>query len=347
MLKQFKRGALRTMKQLGVYQAFGNSAWRRRRLLILCYHGISLDDEHQWDPQLYMSPADFEQRLELLAAGGYSVLPLGTALEQLYAGTLGPRSVCLTFDDGLFDFKERAFPILERFGFPATVYLTTYYSDFNRPVFNPFVKYVMWKSQRGLVDASGLLGSGTTWDLSTDVGRQAALVTLVRHAREHDMTAAAKDSLAAQVAALLDVDYQALVDRRVLRLLTGDEVAALAARGVDFQLHTHRHCNPRDQQGLAREIIDNRRRMEAILGSTPVDFCYPSGVWRPGYPQWLSELGVRSATTARPALASPKSDIMLLPRVVDSTSLDAVEFEGWLTGVSAAMPHREWHAEVD
>lgn len=347
MLKRLKRGALRTMKQLGVYHALGNSAWRQRRLLILCYHGISLDDEHEWDAQFYMSPADFEQRLELLAAGGYAVLPLGTALEQLYAGTLGPRSVCLTFDDGLFDFKERAMPLLERYRFPATVYLTTYYSDFNRPVFNPFVKYVMWKSRRGLVDASRLLGGDTTWDLSTETGRQAALVTLVRYARERNMSAAAKDSLAAEVAALLDVDYQALIDRRVLHLLTGDEVAALAARGVDFQLHTHRHCNPRDQEGLAREIIDNRRRMEAILGATPVDFCYPSGVWRAGYPQWLAELGVRSATTARAALASPESDIMLLPRVVDSASLNELEFEGWLTGASAAIPHRKWHVEVD
>lgn len=347
MLKRLKRGALRTLKGLGVYRAVGNSSWRRRRLLILCYHGISLDDEHEWDPQLYMSPADFEQRLDLLASGGYSVLPLGMALEQLYAGTLGPRSVCLTFDDGLFDFQERAFPLLERFGFPATVYLTTYYSDFNRPVFNPFVKYVMWKSRRGLVDASSLFGRETSWNLSTDAGRQAALVTLVRYAQERDMTAADKDALAAQVAALLEVDHEPLIDRRVLHLLTGDEVARLAARGVDFQLHTHRHCNPRDREGLEREVIDNRHRMEAILGSAPVDFCYPSGVWREGYPAWLTELGVRSATTARAALASAQSNIMLLPRVVDSSSLSDLEFEGWLTGVSSAIPQREWHVEVD
>ena len=347
MLKPLKRGALRTMKQLGVYRACRDSAWRRRRLLILCYHGISLDDEHRWDPQFYMAPVDFERRLQLLADGGYTVLPLGTALEQLYAGTLAPRSVCLTFDDGLYDFQERAMPLLERYGFPATVYLTTYYSDFNRPVFNPFVQYVMWKSGRSTADASALLGRETTWELGTPAGRHAALVTLLRYASERDMSAADKDTLAARVAALLGVDYDALVARRMLHLLTNAEVAALAQRGVDFQLHTHRHCNPRDRDGLAREIIDNRQRMEQILGASPVDFCYPSGVCRDGYPEWLAELGVRSATTARAALASPDSHIMMLPRVVDSTSLDALEFEGWLTGVSAAMPQRHWHVEVD
>jgi len=347
MLKPLKRGALRTMKHLGVYRACRDSAWRRRRLLILCYHGISLDDEHRWDPQFYMSPADFERRLELLAAGGYTVLPLGQALEQLYAGTLAPRSVCLTFDDGLFDFQERAMPLLEKYGFPATVYLTTYYSDFNRPVFNPFMQYVMWKSERTTVDASALLGRETVWELRSAAGRHAALVTLLQFARARDMSAADKDKLAARVCALLGIDYDALVERRMLHLLTPEEVARLARRGVDFQLHTHRHCNPRDREGLAREIIDNRRRMEEILGESPVDFCYPSGVCRDGYPEWLAELGVRSATTARAALASPDSHIMMLPRVVDSTSLDTLEFEGWLTGVSAAIPQRHWHVEVD
>ena len=347
MLKPLKRGALHTMKQLGVYRACRDSAWRQRRLLILCYHGISLDDEHRWDSQFYMSPEDFEQRLQVLARGGYTVLPLGTAVQQLYAGTLSPRSVCLTFDDGLFDFQERAMPLLERYGFPATVYLTTYYSDFNRPVFNPFMQYVMWKSQRGTVDASPVLGRDVTWTLDSPEGRHAALVSLLRYAARHGMSARDKDVLAARVAEHLGIDYDGLVARRMLHLLTPDEVAALARRGVDFQLHTHRHCNPRDREGLAREIIDNRRRMEEILGEAPVDFCYPSGVCREGYPEWLAELGVRSATTARAALASRKSHIMMLPRVVDSTSLDVLEFEGWLTGVSAAMPQRHWHVEVD
>lgn len=347
MLKPLKRSALRTMKRLGVYQACRDSAWRQRRLLILCYHGISLDDEHQWDPEFYMSPSDFQRRLELLASGGYTVLPLGTAIEQLYSGTLAPRSVCLTFDDGLFDFQERALPLLERFGFPATVYLTTFYSDFNRPVFNPFTQYVMWKSRRDVVDASSLVGRNVNWSLSTAHGRLAALVTLLRYARENGMSASDKDALAARVAALLDVDYQALVERRLLHILNGEEVARLAARGVDFQLHTHRHCNPHDRAGLTREINDNRARMKEILGMAPMDFCYPSGVCREGYPEWLAELGVRSATTADAALASRDSDIMRLPRVVDSTTLDAVEFEGWLTGASAAIPQRRRHVEVD
>ena len=57
-----------------------NSAWRRNRLLILGYHGISLDSEHEWDGKLYMSAVQFRRRLELLAEGGCAVLALDEAL---------------------------------------------------------------------------------------------------------------------------------------------------------------------------------------------------------------------------------------------------------------------------
>ena len=50
MLKRLKRGTLATLRNTGVFRAALDSAWRRNRLLILCYHGISINDEHEWDP---------------------------------------------------------------------------------------------------------------------------------------------------------------------------------------------------------------------------------------------------------------------------------------------------------
>ena len=38
----------------------------RKQLLILCYHGISVRDEHQWWPGVFMRGAVFRRRLELL-----------------------------------------------------------------------------------------------------------------------------------------------------------------------------------------------------------------------------------------------------------------------------------------
>ena len=72
-----------------------NTGWRRCRLLILCYHGISLEDEHECDPRLYMSPELLRKRFEYLKKVRANVLPLGEAIERLYAGDLPPCAVAL------------------------------------------------------------------------------------------------------------------------------------------------------------------------------------------------------------------------------------------------------------
>src|SRR6266550_764626 len=98
MLKTIKQAALRTLKTSGVFSSVDGSRWRQRRLLILAYHGISLDDEHQWDPSLYMSPDSFRRRMQLLKDSNCTVLPLAEAVESLYRQDLPEKCVTLTFD---------------------------------------------------------------------------------------------------------------------------------------------------------------------------------------------------------------------------------------------------------
>jgi len=57
-----------------------------RRLRILCYHGIALEDEAEFQPMLFMRAETFRSRLEQLSRSGYPVLPLGDALERLRRG---------------------------------------------------------------------------------------------------------------------------------------------------------------------------------------------------------------------------------------------------------------------
>ena len=107
--RDLKRVSLHAIKTVGGLQLLLDSAWRRRRLLILCYHGVSLADEHEWNPALYMPRHDFQRRLEMLRASRCALLPLGEAVQRLYAGTLPPRSVVMTFDDGYTTSTSRPF----------------------------------------------------------------------------------------------------------------------------------------------------------------------------------------------------------------------------------------------
>src|SRR5207245_2436237 len=89
MLRVIKRTALHMIKAAGVFGLVRDSEWRQRRLLILCYHGISQQDEHLWRPALYLEPKTLEQRLKMLKDGGYAVLPFGEAVHRLYENDLG------------------------------------------------------------------------------------------------------------------------------------------------------------------------------------------------------------------------------------------------------------------
>src|SRR6266404_3325763 len=115
MLKKLKQATLGALKTSGVFRLVENSRWRKRRLLILAYHGISLDDEHQWDPSLYMTSDCFRRRMQLLKDSNCTVLSLAEAVRSLYSHDLPEKCVALTFDDGTHDFYKKAQPILREF----------------------------------------------------------------------------------------------------------------------------------------------------------------------------------------------------------------------------------------
>ena len=66
VLRTAKLATLELGKSAGVFHALGHSEWRKNRLLILAYHGVSQHDEHEWNPELYMSPEQFRSRMTLL-----------------------------------------------------------------------------------------------------------------------------------------------------------------------------------------------------------------------------------------------------------------------------------------
>jgi len=166
------------------------------------------------------------------------VLPLAAALQRLHAGTLPPRSVAITFDDGTYDFYRHAFPLLQSYGFPATVYLTTYYTFCERPVFNLICSYMLWRRRGQIIRDATKLGLTGAMDLRSELGRHKVVRGLIEMADRQLMTGLQKDGLAARLADFLGIDYGDLQARRILQLMNADEVRTIAQRGVDIQLHS-------------------------------------------------------------------------------------------------------------
>ena len=340
LLKALKQVTLHSAKTTGVFALARNSHWRQQRLLILGYHGISIDDEHEWNPELFLRKSTLRERFQTIKTGGYSVLPLEEAIHRLYLGTLPAKAVALTFDDGTHDFVLHALPLLQEYDFPATVYVTTYYAEHALPVFDVTCSYILWKGRHVPLDCGDLINLSSVLHLNNSSNRARAQALLVDFAVKHELSATAKHELLARLARQLDVDFNAMLAKRLLHIMTPTEVARAAAAGVDVQLHTHRHRAP-DERGLfLREIEDNRRVIERCSGRFPVHFCYPSGVHKPEFLPWLQEAHIATATTCHPALATRETNALLLPRLIDTSCLSPIEFESWLAGLSQLLPQR-------
>lgn len=340
MRKWARRKLLLTCKSAGLFDRVRDSAWRQQRLLILCYHGLALEEENGWRPAMFITAARLRERFEILKRDGYHVLPLSVGLQKLRDGDLPARSVVLTFDDGTCDFYKLAWPLLREYGFPATVYQTTYYCSWPMPVFPLICSYLLWKRRDTVLRAMPALGITREVSLGTPQARMAIVEEMASYAEQKGLSVEDKNELAAELAHELAIDYRQLLDRRVLQLMRPDEIAELAAAGINFELHTHRHRTPRERTLFIKEIQENSDMLEAMTRARPSHFCYPGGDYDAMFLPWLAEKGIVSATTVEGGIASIRSRWLLLPRFVDTTGRTGLEFESWLTGLGRLLSPR-------
>ncbi len=98
----------------------------KKHIPILMYHSIA-EEASEHFKQFTVSPALFAKQMEYLHQHSYTPMTVTQLTTQLSQDkhNLPERPVVLTFDDGFADFFLSAFPILKRYYFAATVYVTT------------------------------------------------------------------------------------------------------------------------------------------------------------------------------------------------------------------------------
>jgi peptidoglycan/xylan/chitin deacetylase (PgdA/CDA1 family) len=347
VLRRLKRGTIRVAHAALLDRLLGGSPWRKRRLLILAYHGISLRDEHEWNSELFIPQALLRERCMGLRDLGCAILPLGEAVRRLVEGTLPPRAVALTFDDGTYDFFARALPVLREFGFPATVYLTSYYAVRGGPVFDPTARYLLWHGRGGTIDGHGLTLTGAPLVIPPSGTMRRAVQPILEYAEARGLSADEKHGLLRTLAARVGQDFDALVSDRLLSLMRPDEVASLPRDLVEVGLHSHRHRASRVQREFLEDLEENRRAIRAMGGNLTRHYCYPGGDTDPAFLPWLRSAGVETATTCEPGLASRNSDLLMLPRLVDTAMVSSTEFKGWVLGLASILPRRSGRSDAD
>jgi len=88
--------------------------------VVLIYHHVSTTAPASTS----VSPDQFQDHLDHLAANGYQVVPLAAIVDSLQQGSgLPDKVVSLTFDDGYRSVYTEAFPRLQERGWPFTIFV--------------------------------------------------------------------------------------------------------------------------------------------------------------------------------------------------------------------------------
>jgi len=337
VLRTLKQAGLSAGRACGLFKLASSSHFRNSRLLVLGYHGVSLEDEHHWNPSVFLSPEVFRCRMEALKRVGCTILSLEEGLGLAAEGRLPDRAVVLSFDDGTYDFCKTVCPILREFGYPATLYLTTYYAELQYPVPREIWSYMLWKTNVSSVNASEILGKDVTFNLKENSGREEAFRQIVSFADSENMDGHRRNALSAKLAQLLEINFDSLCRRRLCQLLNSEEVHELVHSGVSVQMHMHHHRSPATREAFIDNLQTNRTLIKKMTGIEPNHFCYPSGYYNRESVSWLREYGIESATTCDPGLCSAKTDPLLVPRLIDSSYISNTGFESWLVGIGALI----------
>ncbi len=120
-----------------------NAHASKRQISILTYH--SLDDSGS---VVSTSPGIFQAQMRHLSESNFNVISFGEVVAHINEGRpLSAKTVAITFDDGYENVYTEAFPVLQQYGFTATVFLIADYCG----------KYNDWPSNMPSIERSPLL----------------------------------------------------------------------------------------------------------------------------------------------------------------------------------------------
>jgi peptidoglycan/xylan/chitin deacetylase (PgdA/CDA1 family) len=214
------------------------------------------------------------------------------------------RTCALTFDDGRISVAEVVHPVLRSRGMPCTVFLCT-----DVLTGGPVPWFIRVEH---LVDFLGLELLRSEWDLAPEVAR--TKIELVTALKEIPI-----DVILAGVDRIEEREGIEPPAPGKLFLQRGD-VKQLAAEGVSFQAHSHRHpiltkLGIEDQK---TEIDLSRDEIQSITGIRPSHFAYPNGTSMDFDAVTVSALrtsGFTHAYTTVQRHLSPSDDPFALPRI--------------------------------
>ncbi len=282
----------------------------RGRGVLFALHSVVANDAFHPDETLRCPVRKLEWALRWLTEQGIECISLDEVVERLNGPPRRPFAA-FTFDDGYADNLTHALPVMERFGAPFTVYVTT--------------GMVTREIDAWWFGLAALIRSHDRIELP-EIGRRFECPDRASKTRAFRQLEAAihKDfSILPHVRAAIDkseIDCSALVDREAL---SEEQLQRLPRQPlVTIGGHTTTHGNLAHAPAATAEweMSANRRYLQETTGKPVEHFAYPFGHARAcgkREAQIARSVGFRTAATTRlgTVFSEHRDDLYALPRV--------------------------------
>ncbi len=272
---------------------------------ILMYHRFSEKPSFR-----KISLQTFESQLRLIKKH-FEIISLGEFVCSLKRGiSPGSNTVVLTFDDGYQDFYYYAFPLLQKYSLPATLFVTTDFIDGKMWMWPDVLEYAFLHTHKRTIHLP--LGNITyRFMLDSYISRINAWNTIADHCLK--VSNLDKFVIIDTVTRICGVqipqypvsDYQAL---------NWDQLRYMSHHDIEIGSHTVTHpilSKMEKAENLSYEINASKKRISDCLDVDVNSFAYPNGNlgdYNMLAKQAIKKAGYECAVVSYPAAPGPNTD---------------------------------------
>jgi peptidoglycan/xylan/chitin deacetylase (PgdA/CDA1 family) len=295
---------------------------RRRitpKFAILCYHRVGTDGVPLFS---HLKPNEFEFQMRYLRKH-YRIASLDQLCRELQEARLVEPTVAVTFDDGYRDLYTHAFPALQKYGIPATIYLIGRCMETGEPPWYDRIFVAVKNAPGNTLEVQ--LDQLRRFQLGPAEVRLQIAWQIVCYLRT--ISGCSRRAWCAKFEQALPVQAAELEER----MLTWEQVREMQKGGVFFGAHTMSHpaVSQLDPTDFDEELVRSRQLLEERLGVPVADFAYPFG--KPSdtnsvAEEFLVRSGYRSAVTTVEGYNLPTTNPFRLRRIQIDDSVSMASF---------------------
>ena len=291
------------------------------KFAILCYHRVGTAGVPLYSR---LPEKTFAAQMSYLKRN-YRVVPLSQLCSELQEGRCVPTTMAVTFDDGYRDLYTFAFPVLQAYSIPATVYLIGRCMETGEA---PWYDRIFLALENATGDFEVELQTRRVFRVRSSEERAAAAWEIISFLKS--IPDSNRRAWCAEFRNRFPVNEDALSGR----MLDWPQVRKMHKHGVHFGAHTMTHpaVSRLHSSQMAEELLESKHLLESGLDAPVEDFAYPFGKpedFSGAAQDFLANSSFRSAVTTVEGFNSRGANLLELRRlqIGNGTSMADFSFE--------------------